>query len=186
MPAQAKTASRPLEEYRDYLRFLARLQIDPRLQAKLDPSDVVQETLLNAHEKRATFRGTTEAEMAAWLRAILANNLAQTLRRFGRQRRDADLEVSLSAGVEQSSARLEQWLAADQSSPSQQAERNEQLMALARALEQLPKDQRTALEQRHLLGRSVAEICREMGRSEAAVAGLLRRGLKSLRGSLSS
>jgi RNA polymerase sigma-70 factor (ECF subfamily) len=184
MSSPADVERKPLERYREYLRLLARLQIDPRLRTKLDPSDVVQETLLNAHEKRATFRGTTDAEMAAWLRRILANNLAQALRRFGRQRRNAALECSLGAAVEESSIRLEGWLASDQSSPSTHAQRNEQAMLLAGALAQLPEDQRTALEMRHLFGRSVAEICQEMDRTEAAVAGLLRRGLKTLRESM--
>jgi RNA polymerase sigma-70 factor (ECF subfamily) len=171
----------PLEKYRDYLRLLARLQMDPRLRQKVDPSDLVQETLLQAHTNREAFRGSSEPELAAWLRRILANNLAQALRRFGRQRRDLALERSLEAAVEASSARLEGWLAAQTSSPSQQAQRNEQLVHLAWALVQLPDDQREALQMRHLQGHSVADICQQLGRSEASVAGLLRRGLQRLR-----
>jgi RNA polymerase sigma-70 factor, ECF subfamily len=172
---------RPLEEYRDYLRLLARLQIDARLRSKLDPSDIVQETLLKAHEKQAQFRGQSDAEKAAWLRQILANSLAQELRKYGQQQRDIALERSLEAALEDSSARLEQWLAVDQSGPNLLAQRNEQLVRLANALAQLPEEQRTAVEMRHLEGISVAQISAEMGRSEASVTGLLRRGLKTLR-----
>jgi RNA polymerase sigma-70 factor (ECF subfamily) len=181
MTEQPHASRSPLEHFREYLRLLARLQIDPRLRSKLDPSDVVQETLLIAYTKRDQFRGQTDAEMAAWLRQILANNLAQALRRFGRQQRDVALERSLEQAVEQSSAHLESWLADQHAAPAEQALRNEQLVHLAEALAQLPEDQRTALEMRHLQRYPVAKIGEEMGRSEAAVTGLLRRGLKRLK-----
>jgi RNA polymerase sigma-70 factor (ECF subfamily) len=181
MAPEAAVPGRPVEQYREYLVLLARLQIDPRLRNKVDASDIVQETLLRAHEKKEQFRGQTDGEMAAWLRQILANNLRQALRKYGRQRRDAALERSLQATMDASSARLEAWLASDTSGPGKKAERNEQLAGLARALAQLPDDQRMALELRHLQGEPVAEICRLMERSEPAVAGLLRRGLQRLR-----
>jgi RNA polymerase sigma-70 factor (ECF subfamily) len=170
----------PLECYRDYLLLLARMQLDRGLQAKLDPSDVVQQTLLKAHQNREQFRGKTEAELAAWLRAILARQLADIVQKFdtfggvGRER-------SLEAALEQSSMRLEKWLSAGDTPPSEQLERQEQLLRMARALAGLSEDLRTALELRHIQGLPVAEVAGAMGLSKAAVGSLLYRGLKKLR-----
>src|SRR5882724_10520314 len=121
MDAQAEIDGRDLERYRAYLRLLARLQIGPRLRSKFDPSDVVQQTLLEAFARREQFRGG-EAERAAWLRQILAHNLADALRAFGQARRDVYRELPL-VKMQESSDRLESWLAAQQSSPSGRAER---------------------------------------------------------------
>src|SRR5262249_47546083 len=176
----AVTAARPLECYRDYLRLLARLQLGSRLQSKLDASDVVQQTILHAHQNRTQFRGHTEAELLAWLRAILANVLTATGRHFLTQARDLDRERSLEADLELSSSRLE-CLAADQTSPSERAGRGEELLRLARALAGLPEDQRRVVELHHLKGLPVAEVAQQMGRTRPAIVGLLFRGLKQLR-----
>ena len=181
MDRTADTDDRPLEDYRDYLRLLARLQLDPRLRAKLDASDVVQQAILQAHEGRAQFRGSTEAEWLAWLRAILANVLAAAARRFGTEARAVGRERSLEAELERSSSRLECLLAADQTSPSQRAVRGEELLRLASALEKLPEDQRRVVELRYLKGLPVADVARQMGRTRPAAVGLLYRGLKRLR-----
>jgi RNA polymerase sigma-70 factor (ECF subfamily) len=169
------------EGFRDYLLLLAHAQLGAQLRTKLDPEDVVQETLLQAQTKREQFRGQTDAEMAAWLRQILANVLRMQARRLGQQQRDPDRECSLELALEQSSARLEAWLAADQSSPSERVMRGEDLKRLADGLVQLSAEQRRAVELRHLSGASVEEISRLMQRTEESVAGLLRRGLKKLR-----
>ncbi len=170
-----------LERFREYLCLLARLQVDEPLRAKIDLSGVVQQTLLEAHQAREQLRGHSDAQQAAWLRRILANNLADEVRKLGTAKRDLGREHSLEGAVEASSARLEQWLAAEQSSPSQQAARHEQMARLAEALAALPEQQRRAVELHHLQGRPLVECAAELGCSKPAVAGLLHRGLKRLR-----
>jgi RNA polymerase sigma-70 factor (ECF subfamily) len=170
-----------LERYREYLRLLARVELDPRLRAKLDPSDLVQQTLMEAHAAFGQFRGRTEAELAAWLRKILARNLANAVRDLGRDKRDVRREQSLETTLEQSSMRLEALLAADQSTPSQSADRNERLVRLASALSGLPEGQREAVVLRFVEGLPLAEVARTMGRTAPAVMGLISRGLKHLR-----
>ena len=168
------------EKYRSYLLLLARLQLDKRWHARIDPSDLVQQTLLDAHAKWHQL-GTENAELAAWLRKALANNLADALRNLRRAKRDVSREQSLDAALEASSVRLANWLAADQSSPSQQAVRNEDLLRLADALTSLPELQREAIVLHHLQGWSLTDTARGLDRSDTATAGLLHRGLKKLR-----
>jgi len=176
--SDAAPVGRDLEAFRDYLRLLARAGLDPRLQAKLDPSDVVQQTLLEAHKDLANFRGTSPEELRAWLRQVLARNLANALRDFRRDKRDVARE---QAPVEQSSARVEAWLAADGSSPSAGLRRQEEAARLAAALEELPEAQREAVVLRHLHGWSLHDIAAHVGKSTTAVAGLIHRGLNRLR-----
>jgi RNA polymerase sigma-70 factor (ECF subfamily) len=171
----------PLEKFRHYLLLLARLQLGEQFRGKLDASDVVQQTLLEAHRQRALFRGHSDAERAQWLRRILAGTLADAIRAVGRAKRDIARERSLEAALDQSSAQLAGWLAAEQSSPSQRAQRNEQTVRLAEALANLPPAQREALVLRHCQGWSLDDISRHFGRSPAAVAGLLKRGSRQLR-----
>jgi RNA polymerase sigma-70 factor (ECF subfamily) len=181
MPDESPADGRSLERHRDYLRLLARLHLDPRLRGKFDPSDAVQLTLLKAHQGLTQYRGGTDAELAAWLRRILANTLADALREFGRDKRDVAREQSLEQALNDSQASLQALLGSPPSSPSERAVRHEELLRLARALEQMPEDQRLVIELHHLRDRSVAEVAAQTGRTEAAVAGLLRRGLRKLR-----
>jgi RNA polymerase sigma-70 factor (ECF subfamily) len=181
MTAEVHEQPRPLEKYREYLCLLARTRLQPRLRSKLDASDVVQQTLLKAYQGLGQFRGRSDAELAAWLRQILANTLADAVRAFGPGMRDLARERPLQAALDESSARLDALLAASQSSPSQHAVRQEQLLLLARALAELPADQRQAVELQRLHGCSVEEVGRQMGKSKAAVVGLLFRGMKKLR-----
>jgi RNA polymerase sigma-70 factor (ECF subfamily) len=170
-----------LERWRDYLNVLVRVQVDPRLRHRIDLSGVVQQTLLETHQQRPP---GGQSQEAAWLRCVLANNLADELRKLATAKRDIGRERSLEEGLARSSARLEAWLAADQSSPSQQAERHEEALRLAAALERLPDAQREALVLQHWHGWSLAQIAEHLGRSRAAVAGLIKRGLQQLRAHL--
>jgi RNA polymerase sigma-70 factor (ECF subfamily) len=168
-----------LEAFRSYLELLARARLDPRLRGKLDPADLVQQTLMRAVAAQDRFRGD-DAGRAAWLRTILAHVMIDALRKFSRPG-GGRRERSLEAAMEDSSARLEAFLAADQTSPSGRAVRNERLLYLANALARLPEDQRRAVELRHLQGLSLAEIAARMKRSVDAVVGLIHRGLRALR-----
>jgi RNA polymerase sigma-70 factor (ECF subfamily) len=161
--------------------MLARLQIGSRLQGQLDASDVVQQTLVRALAGLEGFRGRSDAEMAAWLRQILARQLSNAARDMGRQKRDVSRQRSLEAALDQSACRLELFLATDESSPSQKAQRNEQLLELADALAELPEAQREAIVLHHLEHWRLDEIGQRLDRSPAAVAGLIKRGLRALR-----
>jgi RNA polymerase sigma-70 factor (ECF subfamily) len=173
-----------VRRWRDYLTMLARVQLDPGLRGKIDLSGVVQQTVLEAYQKRPELKVVSPAQELAWLRRILANNLADELRKLATGKRDLARERSLEAALAESSARLEGWLAADQSSPSQRAERNEEALRLAAALEQLPEAQREALVLQHWHGWSLTRIAEHLGRTRAAVAGLIKRGLHQLRAQL--
>ncbi len=181
MTDDGEELGRRLESFRNYLLLLARMRVDGQLQSKIDPDDIVQQTLARAFERRHQFHGSDDAQRAAWLRTLLANLLSDAFRKFGRP---GAVERSLQSALEQSSARLEQFLAADQTSPSERFDRQERLVRLADALARLPDDQRNAVELKHLQGVSLVEAARRMGRSVPAIAGLLQRGLKALRNDL--
>jgi RNA polymerase sigma-70 factor (ECF subfamily) len=159
------------ESDRDYLHLLARLLWQPGLQRRLDFSDAVQQTLLKAHLKLDQCKGKSKEEWRGWLRKILLNELRQAARGI------SPGEVSLN----ESSRNLEELIAADHSSPSGRALRQEQLERLADALGKLLEAERTAVELKYLHGCSVDFISQHMGRTGPAVGGLLKRGLANLR-----
>jgi RNA polymerase sigma-70 factor (ECF subfamily) len=165
------------ERYREYLHMLARLNLPKRLRSVLSASDVAHDTILKADKKREQFRGQTEAQYRAWLRAILAHLIADA----------ADKEPDILRKIEKSSTWLKDLVAVDDPSPSEQVVRAEQLRRLAELLMELPDDERTAVEMRYLqVPRCrLPEIAEALGRPTAkAVARLLGRGLERLRGVL--
>ncbi len=161
---------------REYLRVLARVGLDPRLRAKLDESDVVQQTLLEAHRDWDQFRGSGAGERYAWLKQILARNLSNLLRDFTRAKRDVDREA-----VDASSHRLAHWLASDQTDPAAALQREEETARVALALAALPENQREAVILRHWHDWPVAAIAEQLRATPDAVTGLLYRGLQALR-----
>lgn len=176
------------EDYRAYLAVLARVHLANAgfVRKKVDPSDLIQDVLLQAHATRAQFRGTSAGEFGAWLRRILTNKLLDAARHHGRQKRNASLEESYRDDIEGSASRLLELPARDQTSPSQYVARRERALALAAALEALPEDQRTAVELRYIGDSSLEEIAAFMNRSKPSVAGVLRRGLQELRSRLAA
>src|SRR3954464_4754536 len=181
----AATLGRLLELYRRYLALLARVQIGQRLQGKVDASDLVQETFLEAHRNFARFRGASEGELVRWLRQILAAKLADLLRRYlGTQGRDVRLEREIENAFDRSSILLNRGLVAPQPSPSQEAMRREQAVLLADALGELPEDYREVIVLRHLEGHGFSEVARLMERSEDSVQKLWVRALASLRSAM--
>ena len=184
MIASTEELARRLEDFRAYLRLLARLQLDPRLGGKVDLSGIVQQTLLEAHQLLSQGQPVEPDDLPPLLRRLLANNLSDEARKARTLKRDACREQSLDDALERSSARLEAFLAAEQSSPSVRAERNEELQRLAEALEKLPESQRQAVELHYLQGLSLADVAAQLGRTKAAIGGLLHRGLDALRASM--
>ncbi len=169
-----------LERHRPYLMLLARARILPVNGRKIDASDVVQQTLLDAFSKREQFRGSSETELTAWLREILKHNLLDVLRHEQCEKRDVRREQRIGAIIDESITRADRWLAAVQSSPSQRVSKEEDLLRLSEALESLPIAQREAIVLHHLQGLKLTEVSKELGRSEPAIAGLLFRGLNKL------
>jgi RNA polymerase sigma-70 factor (ECF subfamily) len=168
-----------LATYRSYLKLLAKLQIDARLRRKLDPSDAVQEALLVAHRRFPQFRGTSEAELVAWLRQILATSLASLARHYLVGKRHIGLERDLQRQLEDASSAIEARLAVH-STPSQHAMRRERGVILANALDRLSADHREVLVLRHLEELPFAEVADRMQRSVDAVKKLWSRALVRL------
>jgi RNA polymerase sigma-70 factor (ECF subfamily) len=183
MPADPAQA---LEPFRSYLEVLARVHLDPRLRGKLDAADVVQQALLRDYAAWPGLKTTDRPVLAGWLRRILARTLADVVKFYDRDRRAVDLERSLEADPDRSASGLAGCLAAGRTSPSQAAQRNEELLGLADALAAPPGPQREVLVLKRLRGWTLRRIADHLGRTAPSVASLLRRGLEGLRRRLTS
>jgi RNA polymerase sigma-70 factor, ECF subfamily len=174
-----------LQLYWNYLHLLAETQLDRRLRVRFSPSDLVQETLLEAHRDFPQFRGTTEQELLAWLRQILVHNLVVAVRRHVQaSKRDVRRDVSLEqvcAALDRSAQGMAAILAHHGTSPSDRVQREEMLVTLADRLAELPQDYREVIVLRHLQGCSFADIAVRLDRSEGAVRMLWLRAIGQLR-----
>jgi RNA polymerase sigma-70 factor (ECF subfamily) len=170
-----------LEPYRCYLTVLASVHLDPRLRGKLDPADVVQQVMVRAVAGLPGLRSADPPAVTSWLRAILASELADVARHYDRDKRDVGRERPVEGEPDRSGPGPGEWLAADHSSPSRRAVRNEDVLRLADALAGLPDGMREVVVLKHCQGWTLRRIADRTGRSVPAVASLLRRGLEQLR-----
>jgi RNA polymerase sigma-70 factor (ECF subfamily) len=182
---QSQSLGTLLETYRNYLNLLARTQIDLHLRSRANPSDVVQETFLQACRNFQQFRGTSEKELLAWLRKILIHNLIKLVeKQVLAKKRDCRREISLERqrlDLERSSDRFESFLVSQASSPSAQAQQREVAALVADQLARLPAAQREVIVLRNLQGLPFDEVARRMERSPGAVRILWLRALDRLR-----
>ncbi|KAA5542556.1 sigma-70 family RNA polymerase sigma factor [Roseiconus nitratireducens] len=173
-----------LEQYRGYLLMLAHRNLSERLRRRVDPVDIVQVTFLEAKRDLHMFRGESPGEFAAWLRNMLKNNVATAVtRHVMTQKRSMRKEVNADGKAADDSAGSP-WitqLPGSTTSPSGVAIKSEAAMALLEALHQLPETQAEAIRLRYMEGLPLAQIVERMGKSDTAVAGLLKRGLQKLR-----
>ena len=181
---QSRTGqSEPLGEIcrrlHDYLTLTAERMLDPETRAKVGVSDVVQQSLLEAHTDFEQFSGHGEAELRSWLEQILRHNLIDAARRFRQsQQRDSSREVSIDAYGRQMA------LPGKGSSPSSVFRRGEQDEQLMRSIENLPQRRRAVVEMRHRDGLSYGEIALALGVTETAARKLWSRAIEQLRSEL--
>ncbi len=173
-----------LERFRNYLRFLAEIKLDRRLRRRIDASDIVQDTMLRAYAAWGTFRGNESDQRVAWLRQILMRSILHAIRDARCAKRDVSREQRLDRILDESSRQIELWLSADEQSPSEAAQQAEELLQVAEAVYQLPEAERVAVIGYYWQRGTLADISAELGRSVPAVAGLVRRALRRLRGQL--
>jgi len=166
-----------LQQHRPYLRLLALRTLDARVGARIDASDVVQQTCLSVHRNIKEFEGS-EARFLAWLRQIHERNIQNAFRDHVQlQKRSIDREQR----AEQSGFGIGQFAPARVSSPSQRLMLDEDSVQLAAALDRLTEEQATAIRLKFLEGCPVGEVAQQMDRSVDAVGALIRRGLVQLK-----
>lgn len=159
-------------------------RISTTCRAKVDESDIVQETLLEAHANKEAFRGKSEAELIGWLERSLSRNLVDAVRRLRCRKRNIANELQIHRAADMLGVRTSLQLPAEHTSPSGKAMRNEEFDRMQEAIGQLPDAQREAVTLHHMQGMTLVEVAAHMSRSLPAVAGLLHRGLQAIKHSM--
>jgi RNA polymerase sigma-70 factor, ECF subfamily len=174
-----------LDTYRGYLLGIAVAKMDSRLRARCNASDIVQDTLLEAFRDFHQFRGGMEREFLAWIRQILANNLARAIQTHVlTDKRDLRREVTIQPALGSHPSRLErrdQWLAESDISPSSKLQKKEELDSVLNRIAKLPAHYRDVLVLRHFEELSFEEVAQRLGKSSGAVRMIWVRALESLR-----
>ena len=181
----AQCRERLFELCRSYLGFAARAQVESWLRVKVDASDLVQQTMLEAHRDFDNFQGASEQEWLGWLRKILAHNVADFVRRYrGTAKRQVRREVPFCDPLTTGMGRGAPEPAAPDGTPSQEFLRLDSELRLAAALEELPEDYQEVIVLRNPQRLSFNEVAQQMGRSRPAVQMLWMRAIKKLQQSL--
>jgi RNA polymerase sigma-70 factor (ECF subfamily) len=180
-----ESRDRLFELCRSYLGFAARAQVETWLQVKVDASDLVQQTMLEAHRDFDRFQGVTEREWLAWLKKILSHNVADFIRRYrGTAKRQVGREVPFRDPAETKSMRGAPEPAGREATPSQEILRLDDELRVAAALAELPPDYQEVIVLRNLQRLPFSEVAQRMERSRPAVQMLWMRAIKKLQKSL--
>ncbi len=173
--------------YRGRLRRMVKLRLDPRVQGRVDPSDVVQEAYLEVCKRLADYLRDPALPFFLWLRLMTGQKLTLAHRQhLGVQARDAGREVSLFRGAlpAASSAALAAQLLGKLTTPSQAAMKAELKIRLQEALNSMDAMDREVLTLRHFEQLSNAETALVLGLKETAACNRYVRALERLRGIL--
>ncbi len=174
-----------LRKYFRYLNSLSHGHLDDRIEIRVSASDIVQETLLEAHRDFSKFSGTSIEEFTGWLRRILFNNLATAIEKHVlADKRDVRKQRSLDQAVgdaDHSKARLARYLQQDVTSPSTPMQRDESLDQLSFAINQLPPEYQQVIRMRHFDDLSFSQIAEKLDRNSGAVRMMWVRAVEKLR-----
>ncbi len=173
-----------IAKYEPYLRMLSRTKMRRAYQAKMGASDLVQQAMMQAVQAFEQFRGETEEELMAWLRQILVRHLCHVDRDLHRDKRDIRREHSMEQQLAASSMRIQNLLAGDGPTPRQNIMLGEHILRLSEAIDRLPEAQGEAIRLHYIEGLKLSEVAEQIGKTSGAVAGLMHRGMKTLRSQL--